>query len=411
MNFSYEQLKSYTSPFLRREKIRFSDLNGLLGGNRKKDLRLARAFALQEHPEQSASKFSEELKKANPYLRGPITEEIARLREKPSICPRDREELERRIQRIFIDNGIYSDWGRPSSVGVILREDKALGVPIYYVLGESDGPSPFTGRLKLPTDYDRGGIILNITGSVARVKSLLDIYFLEPPKEHDPSDGPRDQWQQVFHQAVIWGGSDVLKSTLDRVHFEMSEFHLTGALSLMARRRFAMRMIYMMMNSQTTSEFFLKAVNSHIDSSLSHEAAHILERRENADVELDRFEKELLAYFVQGTHSQPDVAIWTMFDALPQYFQVENLMPLLARQMLKDNREFFLKGKKVLRKYMRHYADEYSIELTGKPATVLDGKKIRDLNTGSHFKEEDLAIIHEALCCTDAKGRHVELTG
>lgn len=405
MGISYGQLKEYFTPILHKKKFRIADLNGLISERQKRDLQLARAFADRSNsPEHAASKFFSELKKAGSHLKEPILEEINKLKKGSDISISSREKFHRNIQIIFAENGISADWGRPSTVGIILKSSQSLGVPTYFVLGDNTESTPFTGRLKVPTDEDAGAIYLNVTGVVSKIKEILDNYFFEFPTTNPNLWLPKERLA-AFDQNICWTEPSRLVGFLERNQFDVRELDPTAIFSYFVKRRLASRLIYHMMNANSPDEFFLTSLNYYLDATLSHEASHVLERRVNKNKKLEGIEYELLAYLIQGTYSHPEIAFKHLLDSMP--IDIDIYMPQLAGEIKNQGNGIFFQSNKFIRNWMAKYFKAYFEQISKKPVGEVDGLLIKSLNTTDHINAEHLPFIREAICNTDYKGKHI----
>ncbi len=408
MAVQFRQLERYFKPVLRLGKFRINDLNGMLSETQKKDLMLARAFSDRSMSgRQEASEFAKELKRARPELRDPIEEEISKAQSKSSIRHSDRIQLQKSIQRIFADNGISADFARPNSVGIILRTTETDGIPTHFVLCESSGSNPFTGRFNVPDENDPGSIYLNVTGAVARMNEQMKLLF------YDTLDGSKDgeRLMMYFGYHVVWEEAEHLKSLMQNMHFKLEDQHPSAMFGYFARRKFAMRLLAMMEQSETAPDFFLKALNSYLDCTRSHETAHLLERMANKGEKFDNIDLEVMAYLMQAAYSHPDVPFINLAEYLP--FGIDKVFPKVWEDMTSrgpdgktEPYEFFFRGRHYLKKLAREAFPVYFEHVSNKPSSIIDGSRIEAVNTADHISKEHIPIIREALCFTDARGRH-----
>lgn len=145
------------------------------------NLELAKSFASAgDRP----SIFRKKLMNADPKLRRPILREYERFDDAhfgEISTPANNISLYRSICSHFIQEGIFTNVGRPSLVGMILDTHEIDDMPIFLVLGESRSNNIHTGRCEIYTEETggRGYIAIHVSEVGARLMQVLDFWLSE----------------------------------------------------------------------------------------------------------------------------------------------------------------------------------------------------------------------------------------
>jgi hypothetical protein len=376
------QVKGYCTPFLERKNFRFRQLCSFVGHRRLNDLRLAKAFA---HPGEGAANFMKALEGANTKLREPITEELRKLDRGGSVSHEDRMLMIRKIQEIFLESGIHTDFNRPSSVGLVIRSDAVSDTPVYFLLGESGGSATFCGRYYEAVNGIPSRLIVNVTSTASRLVEILDLMFNEGRDDNDR-----------FERALMLRDRESLGAWVSKVDFEPDEVPANMFLFVMSVRESIRKLNELAGECGSPEEFVCRAVNLQLDSVLAHETSHIEEKKANGEIPLSKEAKELIAYLLEASYASPDIAFRAMLD---RKFKVEEMMPGLFDDIRGMGGMALLEDSSFLRACALESLDDIFIELSSKSHDeVIRTDIIKAVQKSNYVNGNHMPLVERAMC-------------
>ncbi len=381
MAVTLRQVKDYCTPFLERKNFRFRQLRRFVGQRKLNDLRVAKAFA---HPGEGAANFMVALHGASRRLKEPITEELRR-NDRKGITHDDRMLMIRRIQEIFLESGIHTDFNRPSSVGLVMHTDTVSDTPAYFILGESGGSATFCGRYYDAIDGIGSRLTVNITSTASRLVEILDLMFNPGKDEHDR-----------FERALMLRDKEGLGTWVSKVDFEPEEVPANMFLFVLSVRETIAKLEALAAKCDTPEEFVMRAVNIQLDSVLAHETSHIEEKRANGEIPLSKTAKELIAYLLEAAYSSPDIAFRAMLE---RKFEVEMMMPGMFEEIRGMGGMALLEDSAFLRENALDSLDDIFIELSNKSHDeVIRTDVIQRVQKSDYLNGKDMPLVERAMC-------------
>lgn len=414
MTVSKEQVYRYCKPFLRRKTFRFSRLEGAVKEERMRILRLGEKFA--KLPGES-DRFVTALRYADGRISDPIRHEIAGIRAKPDATREDWDEAVGKMRKAFIDNGVFTDFGRPSSVGLILNQTNILGVDTYFILGNSHSGVIESGRLNM--DKQRPTLMINVTNAAGRLMEILDVMF----SESDPLMRNHDQRlvREIMLRHTL--GSEGACLTLDEMSMMRNmirmdedrlmradldvppeDFPVLSAIDVITTRASIARLERSMAESDCPEEFIIKAVNSHAAAKLAHETSHIIERKANGALRMDKRMMELLGYLIEATHFRADIAFSALLAQAgastdKNLIDIRAELPDLTSDLVGLNGAAFRQKEDYIRGWAQRCMESIFIRLTGKkPDDIIDVRPVEALRGTEFIGKEHLPLLEKALC-------------
>lgn len=381
MAVTLRQVKDYCRPILERRNFRFKKLRRFVGNRTVSDLRVAKAFA---HPGEGAANFMMALQGASSKLREPITEEL-RSMDRKGITHEERMLMIRRIQEVFLENGIHTDFNRPSSVGLVMHTDSVGETPVYFILGESGGSATFCGRYYESIDGIGSRLTVNVTSTASRLVEILDIMFNPGKDEHDR-----------FERALMLRDRDSLGSWVSKVDFEPDEVPVNMFLYVLSVRETISRLEALAEQCDSPEEFVMRAVNQQLDSVLAHETSHLEEKKANGEIPLSRTAKELIAYLLEASYASPDIAFRAMLD---RKFDVEKMMPGMFDEIRGMAGMTLLEDLTFLRENALDSLDDIFLELASKSHDeVIRTDVIQRVQKSNYVNGNDMPLVERAMC-------------
>ncbi|MBU0527285.1 hypothetical protein KKE92_02295 [Candidatus Micrarchaeota archaeon] len=387
MSVTVREIKDYCDPFLARKTSRFKHLKGVLSVSKLKDLRLAKAFA---NPGEGARNFIAALDSARAPLREPILDMLDEFGEHGYTDPQEAHHarllLWREVQSLFIENGIHTDFGRPSSVGLILSKREIQGIPTYFFLGESWSVNSFSGRFYLPINGETPRLTVNVSSSGGRLMEVLDMLFCGATDNLD-----------VIQKSLVRIPRDELPAFIERFDLGENGAPLMLILHTISLREDVRRLRAVMEDAASPQEVLLSSLNQQIGSVVAHETAHIEERKANGSMPVSKEVREILAYLMEATYANPNVAYRNLLD---RSFDFDAVMPALRMDVeLKGTVPSFLEGEDFLRAHALDALDEQFLNLTGQVHTdLVSGQAIRDVQTSDFLTLEHMPLIERIIC-------------
>lgn len=382
MSVTLRQVKDYCRPFLERRNFRFRQLRRFVGHTRLNDLRVAKAFA---HPGDGAVNFMKALDMASPKLKEPITEELRKLDKRGNITHDDRMLMIRKIQEIFLQNGIHTDFNRPSSVGLVMHSGTVSNTPVYFLLGESGGSATFCGRYYEAIDGIGSRLTVNVTSTASRLVEILDLMF---------NDGKDDN--DRFERALMLRDKDSLGQWVSKVDFDPDEVPASMFLFVLSVRESISKLEGIAAQCDTPQDFVRMAVNLQLDSVLAHETSHIEEKKANGEIPLSKGAKELIAYLLEAAYSSPDIAFRAMLD---RKFEIEKMMPGMFDDIRGMGGMALLEDAAFLRACALDSLDDIFIELSSKSHDeVIRTDIIQGVQKSNYVNGNDMPLVERAMC-------------
>ncbi len=413
MPITKEQLKTYCAPFLRRQNFSFGNLRDAIGEDRMRDLRFGEAFSSQKAVSQ---RLQLEEQDANPCLKAPITKALATLAQKNT--PKEKDRISRKARDIFAEHGIFADFGRSASFGLILEKTEILGLDTYLVLGKYDGGHLHSGR---PDSDGKGAYLaINVTNAVGRLVEMLDIMLeISDPliKNHEYR---LVKYRMDKYSISLTDAREMLdRMLMTRNVMRMSYEEVTKcfaeigsafanptlfALNVITTRAGIARLERMMTECDEPATFLLNAINSYVAATLVHEAAYITERRANGELHVRRNHMELLAYLIEAVHSRPDIAFSGLVseadaDVHKKAININEELPNLAGDLKRHNGLAFLHEEEYLQNWADRCLDSCFIRLARKPLEeVIDVGPIRALRGSEYIGNAHLPLLNASVC-------------
>ena len=390
MTLTIGQVKEYCKPFLSRRTFKFKQLRPLIGGAKVRDLMLAKAFA---NPGKDFSNFQAEFDRANPHLYDPIGAEYEKFNAKTSVSHEDRFETSERIRKIFIEHGIFTDFGRPASVGLIINTTEIQGIPTYFLLGESSRQSIFSGRLYPPRGDDPGALIVQVSSAASRVAELLDITF------NNNGTG-----QDHLEKNIARVSKKTLRGWSSQLDFSHDEVPVHLILLSISMRSTVAKLLDIMESARNPQQFLQRAIELQLDSILAHEVAHMEECRANGSITPDKETKEILAYLLEGVYGHPDCAFRAM---LQRKCDLDIAVPKLVAHIKEKKAKAFLEDAESLRPFALQALDEMFISITGQTHVgLIRPSEIQSVQTSDHIRTECMPLIERAMCNPSLEGEY-----
>jgi hypothetical protein len=378
---THAQVKEYSLPFLGRKNFRFRQLRRIVGPGKVKDLHLAKAFA---NPGEGMANFMTQLNHSNPHLREPIIEELRGI-DRPDVTHTDRMVLIRRIQEIFLENGLHADFNRPSSVGLVMRTKHLGDVPVHFLIGESGGSAAFCGRYYSPVDGIGARLTVNVTTTASRLVEVMDVMF---------NDGDTDE--DNLERAMMAVKDEVLAEWIPKATFSSDDVPVNMFLFYLTMRASINKLRDLAQECDSPEEFIRKALNRQIDSVVTHETAHDEERKANGEIELAKSAQELIAYLLEGVYAPPETAFRAM---LHRKFNLEELMPGLYDDIREKKLGVLLEGPGFLRGRALESVDCIFDELHGKAHNeVINTNRLAAVQNSDYVTAEHMPLVLRSMC-------------
>jgi hypothetical protein len=405
---------------LTRREFCFSDLKGLLGKEKMRDLCLGEAFATP-----GAHEFILALRDANPRLREPIMEEIRKLESTPTRTHQERNRTRSRIQEIFIEDGIFTDFSRPASVGLILAKTEILGVDTYLILGKSSPAVLHSGRLNM--NAENPTLIINVTNAAGRLMETLDVMFMvsDPMlRGRDPAlvkdimrryDISESEARSFIDDIFIMRNAmrksrEELNPIFSKTEFDREDMPFLNVLDVVSTRASIARLERSMLESDEEGAFVMDAINAYVNAKLAHETCHIIERKANSALSMNERQMELLAYLMEAAYARPDIAFSALLsqaDAGPQRnrIDVKADIPDLAEDIFRLNGSAFLQDEGYLRIWASRCVDDRFRKLTGQAHTdLVDVDPIRKIQDARFLGPAHMPLLEKAVCNPTFRG-------
>lgn len=387
MAVTLREIHDYCRPILERRNFRFRHLHGQLSFSRIKEMRLAKAFA---HPGPNAVNFMMALQGAKPAIREPVLEEIQSLDGRADASHEDRMLMVRRVQEHFLKIGIHTDINRPSAVGMVIKSGSVAGVPVYFLLGESEGISTFCGRYYEPIDGIGSRLTINVTSAATRLVEVLDIMFGEARDKNDR-----------LERALMLRDPEALRAWISKVDFAPDEVPVSMFLHVMSVRESIRALKEAAKACDSPSEFIRLALNAQLDSVLAHETAHLLERKANGQIPLTKHAKELIAYLIEAVYSRPDISFRSMLD---RRIEIERVMPPLYSDIRAKGGLALLEDSSFLRAHALMRLDALFLAISGKPhSATMDTGLLTSVQGEFHIDAATMPLIERAMCNTSLR--------
>lgn len=389
MTVTGRELRAYARPILRRKTFKFHRLDGMVDERKHQVLELARAFARSSN---GSMEFQYALREAPPDLRERIRSEFSSSPRQGSL-PREEavkqwSALIRRIQGHIISEGVYTDFGRPASVGLILNRRSVEGVDVYYSLGEShETRSLLPGRLYYDPE-GRTSILIYLWDAFARVGENLDL-LLSRRDLGEEGNFERTLYRAKREELEEWCGrvrnsSWSSERSPDFFIFTIAMRSILSDLRMLAEA------------SDTPADALRAAVNRQIDSLLAHEVSHLVERNANGSLAFGKEKTEIIGYLLQAVYGRADFAFLSMAN---RQFRFDLEMPELVADIRAKGIGSVLEGEEYLRRWATISLDLNFFALAGKShLDLIDPGIIRAAQSSDHILGAHMPMVEKAMC-------------
>ncbi|MEW6721971.1 MAG: hypothetical protein AB1324_01785 [Candidatus Micrarchaeota archaeon] len=386
MTVTAKEMRRYARDMLRRKTFRFHRLNGILEPRQHSLLHLADAFA-KSHEDQP--RFLLALRDSPPEVRDRINREFGKNGAKPASR---REALERwkslirNIQGHIISEGVYTDFGRPASVGLLLEKRALDGISLYFSLGEShEGVSLRPGRVYYEPD-GRTVVLFYLWDALARTAELLDLLV-----------SVRDLGEEGnFERTLYRARKEDLSAWCERAAASSPDMNPEFYILTLAMRSALSGLRAAMERAESPREALRAAINMQLDSLVAHEVSHLVERKANGHLPFDKAEAEITGYLLQAVHSRADLALISMMN---RQFDFAQGMPALVGDVRSRGPMILLEGEVYLRAYASETLESRFLALCGRRSEeVLDISKIKSSQTSDYIRPEHMPLVEKAMC-------------
>ncbi len=389
MAITKEQAQRYCEPFLQRKQFRFSQLNGMLSEPVRRSLAVARAFS---DPKGDQVRFLATLRRAPPSLQEGIMGEANH----PADCPNsaERSDLIARIQKCLVAHGVYAEFRRPASVGVILAQRDMDGLPVYFLLNEPVPKSrdfAYCGRTTFdPLDQRRPtSQVIYVPAAAARLAETLDMWMgdVKDPQSIESLDRRAIR----ISQSCLKGWCSKVNGGLNGPEDSIVRF----ALFVMSVRCGIKRLSGVLNDSDSPQDFIIRALNIQLDSVVAHETAHLLERKANGSMMIDKDGKELIAYLLEARYSYADIAFLSFLHRYRN--DLDRLVPRFTKDMRERGAMAMLEGEDYLRNWAAEMLDNDFMQLTGRlPEDLMDVSLLKIVQTSDFMSQKHLPMLERA---------------
>ncbi len=369
---------------LRRKGFRFSRLNGLLDERRRRALDVARAFSRPD----GQTRFLHSLRGSPEGMREGILSAIDRKRQAASLNGSGhgaRLQLLSEIQGALVSHGVYAEFARPATAGIILQSRLIGDMPAYFVLGESNSSTAlFCGRLTQEPD-GRRHLAIFVSGASARLMEVMDLWLLDPDAGED----------ERFERSLLRADRETLRSFLDGKSAGPEEPILLTAINLISMRSCIGRLSALAASSESCSGFLLSALNAQLDSILAHEVAHLVESQAVGATTLPKWMKEIMGYLLEAVHGKADDAFQQL---LHREFDFGLKMPGLREDIARRGFGVLLEDSSYLSGWARLTLDEMFVSVSGWPHDqVVDTGAIRAVQSTDFIAAEQMPLVEKAM--------------
>ncbi len=384
MSITERELREYCRPMLRRKGFRFSRAGPLIEEDSLRSLAVAKAFSMPDGQRD----FLYSLRLAPGGMRRGIHEALDRKRSLGSQNGRGhaaRLELLSDIQEVLIAHGIFAQFGRPATTGIILGTRRIGDIPVYFVLTESRSTtSVFSGRVSIGLD-GRKQMAISVTGAAARLMETLDLWLRDPASSEDDR----------FERRLMRADRESLRAFLEGKSLAPDEPIFLMAINLISMRSCISRLRSLASASPSARSFLLSALNSQLDSVLAHETAHLVEREANGSIPLPKESKEILGHLLEAVHGKADDAFQSL---LHREFDFAQRMPALKEDIGRKGLGALLEDSAYLSGWARAALDERFLALSGRThEQVVDTGAIRAVQSGDFIDEGVMPLIEKAM--------------
>ena|GEM_PF-6415335 len=297
------------------------------------------------------------------------------------------------VQWSMVEDGLFCDFRRPNSSGLILWANDIEQVPALVVLGESQSSkNAYSGRVSLGNEGSIDSIVVYANAAMQKVAGFLRAWFavFESIERNEKPNIISD---------LLARKDESLEKMVDRL-FDLIEdpevdiqFPYEDILLVCSLRAIADNFRKIMREVDTPQEFLLKAVDMQLRSSLSHEIAHLLERRfatEHGNL-LIKEEMELVAHLVQGHYVSPGMAFKALCD---RSINIEQVFPSLYKDLEIMHFEFMLEKEEYLAKWAFRLLREMTMAGAGvEPGDIFNPTIIRQAVQAPILRLEHIPII------------------
>ncbi len=386
VSVSPKEIREHCRPMLRRKGFRFSRLDGLIEDERRRSLEVAKAFAQPGGQSRFMYSLRDAPKTLSDGVRRAIDAKSALPQGQNGAAQASQLALLANIQRELIAHGVYSEFGRPATSGILLLSRSLGGIPTHFVLSEPHAnTSIFCGRMTISPDGSRHMAIF-VSGAAARMMEIMDIWL------HTPQTNPDEMLERRLIRADR-GSLERFVCGRGKVSPEETPFLI--ALNVISMRSCVARLRSLAETSSSPSEFLLLALNAQLDSVVAHETAHLEERKANGSVKLPKETREILAYLLEAVHSRADDAFQSL---LHRSFDFHRLMPGLEADIRGKGLESFLEDSAYLSRWAKETLDGQFVAISGKThEELIDTLAIRAVQSSDFMGQEQIPLIERAM--------------
>ncbi len=244
-------------------------------------------------------------------------------------------------QLCMLDHGVFADFNRPNSSGLILDCEMLDEIPILVVLGEmtEGNRNTFSGRVTINNDSGLDSAVVYATIAIEEMSDMLNLWFSANFEENPSIEAQHSCRTDAATERLI---DFVIEGKIAIPDLDDSDI----ILNIWANRIILNRYRAIMRHSSTPSEFVQRVADLHLRAARLHEAAHVAEVKANWGIRRTQVDKELLAYLAEACYINPGLA----FRALMRRPDVSMIRDLkeLNREIERLGLEAFLESEKTM---------------------------------------------------------------
>lgn len=387
MSIKREEITKYFRPLLKRTTCRFSRFrdSGLISEEQYEQLRLANTIGSREP--DAHLRFARQLQRTNGSFKKGIEEILTGGNHETQ---EDHLTLLRKLQEQLISHGIYAQLNRPATAGMILSTADACGVPAFLVISESTNGNRHImngGRTTLGKKDSVDSVVIFATQAVARVAEILHMWFsVFGSKEPDVEARLAAQRTESLSRYC-----DIASG-----HFsDPADIPVEVILSTIANRAILNRFRRILGDVHTPEEFLLRAAEEVMQSEITHEAAHVQERKANGLLSGDIPTAELLAYMAQGAYCGGGYAFRFFLNRSQA---PERMIPELYADIRKKGIHAMLEDEGYLDGWAGRILMRACMEKLGKRVqSVFNPIKLRSLAASPLLDESQVPMLEKAM--------------
>lgn len=382
MGVTAKEMREYARGMLRRKTFRFHRINGMIDNRMHTVLDLAKSFA-------ASSRDGKGFLRALHYAPEELKERIAfEFEASRGGGEPERLELIRNIQGHIIAEGVFTDFGRPASVGLILESRELDGISLFFALGESHpGSALRTGRAY----FEKGRqpmVLIYLWDALARVAETLDL-LVSTRDIGEEGNSERALYRSRAGDLSKWCASVRDSEWVPGMSPEFFIFAIAIRSVLSGLESVAGA-------SESPREMLRSAVNIQLDCTLAHEISQVLEREADGSLPFDKETSEIFGYLLQAVHSRPDYAYLSMVS---RHFDFRREMPDLVEDLRSRGAYALLEGPQYLRSFAEDALERKFRAFCGiSRPEALRTDRIRSVQSTDYMRPEHMPLIEKAMC-------------